>query len=153
VGIVYVTMSAIPREVHVGVALLPEHRGYGSAMTACAFAVQWAVETIQAHRVQARILSSPHRERAQRLFTALGFAHEGIQRRTVTDAAGEWADVTHMGVLDTDWVVRKRRRAAPRSMWDDLFERHQREREELLRWDEHRERMRLRRTNSMETVR
>ena len=151
IGIVYVTMSPIPHEVHIGVALLPAFRRQGAGMKACAFAVQWALETIRAHRVQARILTSPDRSRAQRLFTALGFAHEGIQRRAVTDAAGAWADVTHMGIVDTDWLVRRRLRAAPRNMWDELFERHQREREELLRWEE--SRGKLRRTSSMETVR
>ncbi|KAI0741056.1 hypothetical protein C8Q76DRAFT_709959 [Earliella scabrosa] len=153
IGVVYVTTSSIPGEVHVGVALLPAYRGHGGGMKACAFAVQWAVETIQAHRVQARIMSSPHRDRAQRLFTALGFAYEGLQRRAVPDATGAWADITHLGAIDTDWLVRRRVRAAPRSMWDELFARHQREREELLRWDERRERMRLHRTSSTETIR
>ncbi|EJF56858.1 acyl-CoA N-acyltransferase, partial [Dichomitus squalens LYAD-421 SS1] len=153
IGIVYVTMSSVPHEVHIGVALLPTFRRQGAGMKACAFAVQWAVETIRAHRVQARILASADRSRAQRLFTAFGFAHEGIQRRAVPDAAGAWADVTHMGIVDTDWVVRRRLRAAPRNMWDELFERHQREREELLRWEGFRDSMGLRRTSSMETVR
>ncbi|TFK78588.1 hypothetical protein K466DRAFT_592762 [Polyporus arcularius HHB13444] len=153
IGVVYVTMSSIPREVYVGVFILPPYRSRGCGMRACALAVQWAIETIDAHRVQARIMSSPSRESAQRLFTALGFAHEGIQRRAVCDAAGAWADITHMGIVDVDWVVRKRRRAAPRNLWDELFERHQREREELLRWEANESSMRIRRTSSMETVR
>lgn len=153
VGVVYVTMSTLPREVHLGVALLPVYRGYGGGMKACAFAVQWAIETIQAHRVQARIMNSPYTDRAQRLFTALGFAYEGVQRRAVQGAAEAWADITNMGILDTDWVFRRRQRAAPRSMWDELFARHQIEREELLAWDDNREQSRLRRTSSMETVR
>ena len=153
IGLVYVTMSSIPREVYVGVYVFSSYRSRGYGMRACALAVQWAIETIDAHRVQARIMSSSTRDRTQRLFTALGFAHEGIQRRAVIDAAGAWADITHMGILDVDWVVRKRGRAAPRSMWDELFERHQREREELLRWEANEGRPRTRRTSSMETVR
>ncbi|RPD71960.1 acyl-CoA N-acyltransferase, partial [Lentinus tigrinus ALCF2SS1-7] len=151
IGVVYVTMSSFPREVHVGISVLPPYRGRGYGMQACALAVQWAIETIDVHRVQARIMSSPERESAQRLFTALGFAHEGIQRGAVTDAGGAWADITHMGIVDVDWIVRKRRRAAPRNLWDELFERHQREREELLRWEAGVPR--IRKTSSMETVR
>ncbi|RPD57685.1 acyl-CoA N-acyltransferase, partial [Lentinus tigrinus ALCF2SS1-6] len=155
IGVVYVTMSSIPREVHVGISVLPPYRSRGCGMQACALAVQWAIETIDAHRVQARIMTSPSRESAQRLFTALGFAHEGIQRRAVIDAEGAWADITHMGIVDVDWIVRKRRRAAPRNLWDELFERHQREREELLRWEANEgvPGPRIRRTSSMETVR
>ncbi|KAI1791150.1 hypothetical protein LXA43DRAFT_920768 [Ganoderma leucocontextum] len=155
IGVVYVTMSCLPHEVHVGVGLLPTFRGKGAGMKACAFAVQWAIETISAHRVQARILISPSRSRAQRLFTALGFTHEGIQRRAVPDATGAWVDVTCMGVVDTDWIMRGRLRAVPRNLWDELFARHQREREELLRWEECQGRLGLglRRTSSMETVR
>ena len=153
IGIVYVTMSPLPHEVHIGVGLLPAFRGLGAGIKACAFAVQWAIETIAAHRVQARILTSSDRSRAQRLFTALGFTHEGIQRRAVPDATGAWVDVTCMGVVDTDWIVRRRLRAVPRNMWDELFARHQREREELLMWEESRGRLGLRRSGSTETVR
>lgn len=41
-------------------------------------------------------------------------------------------------------------RTAPKSLWDEMFERHQREREELLRWDESRIK---KKTASMETIR
>ncbi|KAM5543051.1 hypothetical protein V8D89_003435 [Ganoderma adspersum] len=153
IGIVYLTQSPLPSEVHIGVGLLPTFRGKGMGIKACAFATQWAIETIAAHRVQARILASPDRSRAQRLFTALGFTHEGIQRRAVPDATGAWVDVTCMGVVDLDWIMRRRLRAVPRNMWEELFARHQREREELLRWEETQEGLGVRRTSSMETVR
>ena len=153
IGVVYVTMSSIPQEVHVGISILPPYRGRGYGMQACALAVQWAIETIDVHRVQARIMSSPSRESTQRLFTALGFAYEGIQRHAVTNTDGAWADITHMGIIDINWVIRKRRRAAPQNLWDELFERHQREREELLRWEAHEGSPRMRRTSSMETLR
>lgn len=58
-------------------------------------------------------------------------------------------------MLDTDWVMRTsispRFRVAPKSLWDELFARHQREREELLRWEERN--YPLKRSMSMETVR
>lgn len=40
---------------------------------------------------------------------------------------------------------------APKNLWDEMFLRHAREREELLRWDDRQQR--LNRTSSMETVR
>ena len=42
-----------------------------------------------------------------------------------------------MGILDTEWIMRKSfpMRAAPRSVWDELFARHTRERQELLDWE------------------
>ena len=155
IGIVYLTQSLLPSEVYIGVGLLPTFRGKGMGIKACAFAAQWAIETIAAHRVQARILASPDRSRAQRLFTALGFTHEGTQRRAAPDAGGAWTDVTCMGVVDLDWIMRRRLRAVPRNMWDEMFSRHQREREELLRWEETQGQAGngMRRTSSMETVR
>ncbi|EEB94325.1 hypothetical protein MPER_06877 [Moniliophthora perniciosa FA553] len=42
--------------------------------------------------------------------------------------------------------------AAPKSLWDEMFLRHERERDELLRWDAERKRT-LHRTDSMETIR
>jgi hypothetical protein len=64
----------------------------------------------------------------------------------------EWKDVTYMSILDTDWLMRNFRvyRSAPKSLWDALFARHQREREELLRWEA---KASLKRTSSMVTIR
>ncbi|KAG6825331.1 hypothetical protein H0H93_000841 [Arthromyces matolae] len=51
-----------------------------------------------------------------------------------------------MGILDTDWVIRQVNtgrdrvkrvgRPAPQSLWDELILRHQREREDLLAWED-----------------
>jgi hypothetical protein len=64
----------------------------------------------------------------------------------------EWQDATYMAILDMDWVMRETRvfKSAPKSVWDALFARHQREREDLLRWEA---KITLRRTSSMTTVR
>jgi len=64
---------------------------------------------------------------------------------------GAWKDVTYLAVLDTDWVMHAFRKPAPKNLWDEMFLRHAREREELLRWDD--KQQRLKRTSSMETVR
>jgi len=59
-----------------------------------------------------------------------------------------WKDATYLAILDTDWFMRSYFKPAPKSLWDEMFARHQREREELLRCDKT-----LKRTSSMETVR
>ncbi|KAH9935227.1 uncharacterized protein BXZ73DRAFT_100612 [Epithele typhae] len=155
IGALYIAMSPVPREFTIGIALLPRHRGRGHALRACAIATQWAIESLGAHRVQARILAgTPTTRHAVRLFSALGFTHEGVQRGAVVGPDGAWADVTHMGVLDTDWIVRAEHGAAPSRLWDQLFERHQLEREDLLRWEEAQAGLRPpRRRGSMDTIR
>ncbi|KAI0645190.1 hypothetical protein C8Q79DRAFT_970271 [Trametes meyenii] len=152
VGVVYIATSTLPRQVHVGIAVRPPFRSKGLGRRACELALEWALDTLQMHRVQARIVESPSQNRARVLFAALGFSHEGMQRRAVMNAAGEWTDVVQMGVLDTDWAMRAQRRG-PRStsLWDELLQRYQSEVDELLRWDDGGQR--VRRTSSMETLR
>ncbi|EIW54425.1 acyl-CoA N-acyltransferase, partial [Trametes versicolor FP-101664 SS1] len=151
VGVVYITSSLLPSQVHIGVGILPAFRGNGLGRRACEIALGWAVDTLQMHRVQARILPSPHQHRSRSLFAALGLVHEGVHRRAVLSPSGEWADVAHMGLLDTDWHIRSRLVAQPTSLWDELLGRHQREVEDMLRFEE-RQRS-VRRTSSMETIR
>ncbi|KAI8978281.1 hypothetical protein BD414DRAFT_495091 [Trametes punicea] len=149
-GVVYVSQSPLPHQVHVAVAVLPEYRGLGVGRRACELAVEWAMDALRVHRVQARIMSSPHQNRARSLFAALGFSHEGVHCRAVADAVGKWVDVTHMGVLDTNWYIRARLKSSQKSLWDELLERHQCEVEELLRAEE--AAAALRRTSSVETI-
>jgi hypothetical protein len=63
----------------------------------------------------------------------------------------EWKDVTYLAILDTDYMLRLYFKAAPKSLWDELFIRHDRERSALLRWEENK--ARLKGSTSMETVR
>lgn len=151
VGVVYIASSPLPSQVHIGIGILPAFRGNGLGRRACEIALAWAVDTLQMHRVQARILPSPHQHRTRNLFAALGLVHEGVHRRAVLSPSGEWADVVHMGLLDTDWHIRTRLTSQPTSLWDELLGRHQREVEDMLRFEE-RQRS-VRRTSSMETIR
>ena len=84
-----------------------------------------------------------------------GFVHEGIRRRSVfcpnEGARGTWKNVTYLALLETEWLMRSYLKPAPKNLWDEMFARHAREREELLRWDERQQK--LKRTSSMETVR
>ncbi|OBZ77739.1 hypothetical protein A0H81_02195 [Grifola frondosa] len=124
VGLIYVHPSPMTSEASVGVAVLPQWRGKGLGMQAVKLALQWTVDEIKCHRVQAMVMNSPCRDRALRLFTAVGFVHEGIRRRSVFGPQGEWVDVTYMGMLDTEWLMRERCFHVPRNMWDELFDRH-----------------------------
>jgi hypothetical protein len=84
-----------------------------------------------------------------------GFSHEGTRRQAfLSPLTCEWKDVTTLALLATDWLlfIRERRndyRPAPKSLWDALFLRHQKEREELLRWEERN----FYRNSSSETIR
>lgn len=80
------------------------------------------------------------------------FGHEGTRRRSFfSPLEQEWKDVTYLAILDTDYMLRSYFKAAPKSLWDELFIRHDRERQALLRWEENK--ARLNRTASMETIR
>lgn len=84
-----------------------------------------------------------------------GFVHEGIRRRSVycpdEGVRGTWKDVTYLALLETEWLMRSYLKLAPKNLWDEMFARHTREREGLLRWDE--KQQKLKRTSSMETLR
>ena len=88
-------------------------------------------------------------------FYSRGFVHEGIRRRSVycpnEGLRGTWKDVTYLALLETEWVMRSYLTPAPKNLWDEMFARHAREREDLLRWDERQQKMK--RTSSMETLR
>ncbi|KAJ7637172.1 hypothetical protein FB45DRAFT_908468 [Roridomyces roridus] len=84
------------------------------------------------------------------LLTQLRFGHEGTRRRAFYHPlVKEWQDMTTLAILDTDWALRSVIRSAPKSLWDEMFLRHERERDELLRW----ENRSLKRSASTETIR
>ena len=150
-------------EANIGVITKPDmqHRGY--AREAIHLVLRWAFEELKFHRVQAAILDTPFKDRALRLFIGSGFVHEGTKRRAVYQPEGEgmagvWRDVTYLAMLDTEWMMKSTWMQANRapeppvvSVWDEMFTRHAREREELVRWEEKQGRMK--RTSSMETLR
>lgn len=52
---------------------------------------------------------------------------------------GAWKDVTYLAMLDTEWVIRKSfvgMTKVPTTLWDEMLERHARECDELIDWDE-----------------
>ncbi|EDR09523.1 uncharacterized protein LACBIDRAFT_318670 [Laccaria bicolor S238N-H82] len=162
VGIVYLTSSQNygdllhVGELNIGIILEPAFRKKGYARKAIEKVLETAFADQTCHRIQAIILDSWAKDRALNLFMQSRFGHEGTRRRAFFGPFdSEWKDTTYLAMLDTDWVMRTcispRFRVAPKSLWDELFARHQREREELLRWEERNNI--LKRSISMETVR
>jgi hypothetical protein len=78
--------------------------------------------------------------------------HEGNKRRAVFSITdGRWKDVTFFAQLDTEWMMRAFFTPAPKNLWDEMFDRHEKERQDLLQWEDMR--TKLKRSASMETVR
>lgn len=150
-------------EANIGVIMKPSMQRRGYAREAVHLVLGWAFEELKFHRVQAAILDTPFRDRALRLFIGSGFVHEGTKRRAVYQPEGEglvglWQDATYLAMLDTEWMLQstwKRNNQNQQrpviSVWDEMFARHAREREELLKWEEKHERMT--RSPSTETLR
>ncbi|KAK7046629.1 spermidine n1-acetyltransferase [Favolaschia claudopus] len=159
VGIVYLVTSPLALsppgqigELNLGIIINNPYRGKGFAREAIQLILKYAFEDRNCHRIQASLLSLSSKERLISLLTHLRFGHEGIKRQAFFNPLiNEWQDVTTMAIVDIDWVMRSIRKPAPTSLWEELFVRHQREREELLHWEEFQSR--LKRTASMETLR
>ncbi|EJD42112.1 hypothetical protein AURDEDRAFT_168904 [Auricularia subglabra TFB-10046 SS5] len=150
-GVVFLTMSTeeAANEYNIGVAVLPQFASDGVATHAVAQVLQTAFKTLRAHRVQARILCTEPAAPAVRKFVHLGFAHEGMRRRAALHpTTGVWTDVAVLALLDVGWDIRASVRPQQQSLWEEMLNRHQSERERLLVWDGG-----LKRSRSMETVR
>ncbi|EJD36289.1 hypothetical protein AURDEDRAFT_188440 [Auricularia subglabra TFB-10046 SS5] len=151
-GVVFLapSTSGAENEYNIGVGLLPLFQSAGLASHAVAHALGVAFDTLGAHRVLARILNGDTAGASVRKFVQLGFSHEGVRRRAAMHPAERcWVDVSELAVLDSDWAVRHSVPKRAPSLWDEMFARHQREHEQMLRW----EARGLKRTKSMETVR
>ena len=162
IGIIYLISSlSATSEASVGIALLPSAQGKGLGANAVSQAMALAFDTFAFHRVQAAILDGPSMYHAAKLFIKLGFSHEGVRRRAGLNPKDKiWKDVHYFGMVDLDWVaashalvlgVGDKGKLRQPTLWDEMFNRHQREREELL-GAEDKDRI-LHRTLSMETLR
>lgn len=146
-------------EANIGVIVKESMRGRGYAREAVQLVLGWAFEDLKFHRVQVAILDTPIKDNALRLFIGSGFTHEGTKRRSVYQPEGEgmagmWRDVTYLAMLDTEWTLQSTWRRNDRSqavtLWDEMFSRHAREHEELLRWEE--KHKRVKKSSSTETL-
>lgn len=173
VGLVYLKTSSLPGTFDIGAAIIPEERGKGWGPEAITLVMKWAFEELHCHRLQARIVESNARWRdvATRVLMRLGFSLEGTARRALfcpthpldpypEGMNGEWRDVFHFAILDVDWVMFSGNPDAHlnpiKLRWKEQFAREERERAELLRFEEYEEKRvrttKRRRTTSMETL-
>ncbi|GLB39161.1 hypothetical protein LshimejAT787_0603230 [Lyophyllum shimeji] len=152
VGLVYLTDANVlqydplhSRELNIGIIIDPKYRGKGYARQAITLVLRKAFQDAQCHRVQAILPDHVAKHRAICLFTQLRFIHEGMRRLAFfSPLENVFKDITYMGMLDTDWALRESngvianeaKQPAPQSVWDELFARHQRERDELLKWED-----------------
>ncbi|KAG1815043.1 uncharacterized protein BJ212DRAFT_1215922, partial [Suillus subaureus] len=161
IGLVYVTAAPAQnaaQEANVGIIISECYQRKGFAREAVELALKWAFEDLKFHRIQAAFMNNAQKDRAMRLFVGQGFMHEGTRRRSVFQperggVVGVWKDVTYLAMLDTEWALRdvlKRKGTVP-TLWDEMFARHAREREEMVKWDE--KHNRIRKVSSTETLR
>ncbi|KAF7323938.1 Spermidine n1-acetyltransferase [Mycena kentingensis (nom. inval.)] len=139
-GLIYLIPSPLglapegqPPELNLGIIIGQSHRGKGFAREALQLIVRHAFSVRNAHRIQATLTPLSTKDRMMTLLTQMSFGHEGTARRR------------------TDWAMRALWKPAPKSLWDELLLRHDREVDELLRYEE--KRRVLLRSSSMETVR
>ncbi|KAF7300598.1 hypothetical protein HMN09_00945000 [Mycena chlorophos] len=161
VGLIYLSSSplSIPPpgqlpELNLGIIIGEQFRGKGYAREALELLVNHAFDTLQAHRIQAALIGGSTKDHITTLLTQMWFTHEGVARGGFYHPLlGEWQDITRFGVIDTHWAMRAYWKPAPKSLWDELFLRQERERTELLRWEERNGKVTVKRSASTETLR
>lgn len=98
------------RRAEVGYALRSDHWGRGLASEAVSLAIDWALRTLDLHRVEADI--DPRNEASRRVLERLGFRSEGVLRERffVGDSA---TDSELFGVLAQEWRARRGHEKGP----------------------------------------
>ena len=92
------------RRAEVGYALRSDHWGRGIASEAVSLAIDWALQALDLHRIEADI--DPRNDASRRVLERLGFCSEGVLRERffVGDDA---TDSELFGVLATEWRARR----------------------------------------------
>jgi len=140
VGLITLHSTLSADDLNLSVAVLPPFESDGIATHLVSHVLEVAFQRLNSHRVQARVVhSSAHpaqTARAVGIFIHLGFVHEGVRRRAALHPTeGRWSDVTVLALSDLDWFSRTRVAALKGTLWDEMFARHQRDREILLRME------------------
>jgi RimJ/RimL family protein N-acetyltransferase len=91
------------RRAEVGYALRSDHWGRGLASEAVSLAIDWALRTLDLHRVEADI--DPRNEASRRVLERLGFRSEGVLRERFF-VGDEATDSELFGVLASEWRER-----------------------------------------------
>lgn len=173
IGVAFLTTAELPGTMNLGLFLHPDHRGRGYGRQAIRLLLNWAFDELQCHRIQVRLADKniTRRDTACQTLFSLGFVREGVSRRSLLcpahspedRAAGigsEYRDVITFAILDSDWIMSQNYvdsnvlpKAMLKSRWDEMFERHEKEREEMLALEERLDSQRLlRRMGSNDTI-
>jgi len=130
-GVAYLK-SLEPGEATVGVYITDAWKAETFDVQTIKLLLSWAFEEVGFHRIQTALLEGPHKVSLMKLFSHVGFSHEGTRRKAQVGPDAVYKDVTCMGMVDMDWRLWAGHIATPRTLWDRLFDRQQREREEIL---------------------
>jgi hypothetical protein len=142
----------------MGFYIAPAFRQKQSVVSAVNEVAKIAFNDRECHRLQSIVVDNDDKLPTLELLASAGFRNEGVRRRAFySNAAVEWKDVTYFAMLATEWVhdnnnENPQAHIRPKSLWDDLITRHQRECDDLVRLEE-KQRRRLKRAASTETVR
>ncbi|KLO08751.1 hypothetical protein SCHPADRAFT_944208 [Schizopora paradoxa] len=107
-------------------------------------------------RAQVAIIEDGKKSRIARdLFISMGFVIEGIKRMSVFSPLHySLRDVVYLAMLDTEWLFKRYDSLGasfqPKTAWDEMLDRHNKEREDLLLTEEGHS---LKRSSSAETIR
>jgi hypothetical protein len=145
--------SVEPGEATVGVYITQAWEAETFDVQIIKLLLRWAFEEVGFHRIQTALLEGNRKVPLMKLFSHVGFSHEGTRRKARVGPDAVYKDVTHMGMVDMDWRIWAVHSDSPRTLWDRLFDRQQREREEILMDDGDDEDRFLGRKASTETLR
>jgi len=130
-GVAYLK-SIEPGEATVGVYITEAWQAETFDVQIIKLLLSWAFEDLGFHRIQTALLEGRHKVSLMKLFSHVGFSHEGTRRKARAGPDAVYKDVTYMGMVDMDWRVWGVHNHTPKTLWDRLFDRQQREREEIL---------------------
>lgn len=130
-GVAYLK-SIEPGEATVGVYITDAWKAETFDVQIIKLLLNWAFEELGFHRIQTAILEGRSKVPLMKLFSHVGFSHEGTRRKALVGPDAVYKDVTYMGMVDMDWRAWAMHTSTPRTLWDRLFDRQQREREEIL---------------------
>ena len=130
-GVAYLK-SVEPGEATVGVYITDTWKAETFDVQIIKLLLNWAFEEVGFHRIQTTLLEGKHKVPLMKFFSHVGFSHEGTKRKALVGPDAVYKDVTCMGMVDMDWRLWAVHASTPRTLWDRLFDRQQREREEIL---------------------
>jgi len=130
-GVAYLK-SIEPGEATVGVYITDAWKAETFDVQIIKLLLRWAFEEVGFHRIQTTLLEGGYKVPLMKLFSHVGFSHEGTRRKAQVGGDAVYKDVTYMGMVDMDWRGWAMHSNTPKNLWDRLFDRQQREREEIL---------------------